>query len=482
MKNEKERKKKKKGNDLCSERTRRKFEWFPCPVKWESQCRSAPSDGIAAIERSCLPWPRAKLLERSADIKLKEAFRAIWPSVRWGLPQGLENTPEYLALRCCWSLTQGWIPCWTAFQSLLLLRSRLCWKGLLTWTLEGLGSHHSMQSTWTGGRIPLPTPTLPQGVQSWAGATKWSRSHPSQMTSPSTFFPLVMLTNPLFQAQMTTALQEPAGAASPCWRWAHKMLMLALAGGTWMCSGFVDVGTVHCSRPHLPLSRLTSLSVREGVFRPTVSLLRAPCWAVHPARVASQEDTSSSSIPLRVWPWSSSISDQESGMHKQTQALYAVSLPQEQRHCCWRPTLIATPPPCVGMGADPRTRLPLWHPAAQTPPNSSPRPQCCFPTSSFLWPLQRQGHRNSPQGFQDSAFPSAAQKPGLETYIPLSYCSLQNTVSRPQGGLFLRRAAPCCVCSSPPFPFCLLALKNQVIMESSRAEDTKSQKHLAEAT
>lgn len=206
---------------------------------WRDDCRS--------------PWPGVKILERY--IELEEAVRAIWPSVRWGLPQGLESVPEYLALQGCWSPEWGWIPCWTAFQSPLLLCCRLCWKALLTWTPEGLGSHHSMHSTWKGSRIPLPTPTLPQGMHSWVRAMNWSHSHPSlmTMTPPPAFFPLLMLSDPLFWAQMTTALWKPALAASPCWRWAHKMSMLALAGGTWMYSSLVHTGTGSCSWPYLVL-------------------------------------------------------------------------------------------------------------------------------------------------------------------------------------------------------------------------------------
>lgn len=59
-----------------------------------------------------------------------------------------------------------------------------------------------------------------------------------------------------------------------------------------------------------------------------------------------------SSIPPRVWPSSSSIFDQETGLRKQAQPLYAISLSHKQRH--YLQSIVhcqITVPCCPGKGA-----------------------------------------------------------------------------------------------------------------------------------
>lgn len=127
--------------------------------------------------------------------------------------------------------------------------------------------------------------------------------------------------------------------------------------------------------------------------------------------------------------------------------------------------------------------LPILHPATRLQLTSSSRPRhgCCSSTSSFLWLLQRWVQKKSPQHFCDSTLSPTETQPGdFHPLFPI--LTSKNTLSSPHRGLLLSRGELCWVCSSPPFPFCLLAPKHQFIMESSRAEDTESQKHLAEAT
>lgn len=90
--------------------------------------------------------------------------------------------------------------------------------------------------------------------------------------------------------------------------------------------------------------------------------------------------------------------------------------------------------------------------------------------------------RNLPKVFVIPFFPQPHRNPVQRLSHPFSLPLPPKYSLKPPRRLLSGRGVPCWVCSSPPFIFFLLVLKHQLIMESNRAEDTKSQKHLAEAT
>lgn len=130
-------------------------------------------------------------------------------------------------------------------------------------------------------------------------------------------------------------------------------------------------------------------------------------------RANGQEDASSSSVLPRRWSCCSSIFDQERGLCKQAQPLYAISLSRKKRHYCSHPTVhcYITVPRCLGKGTGLEAGCAFPSMGIVSPPH---------PSSGF----SRNGPtRNFPNGFVTPPFLRPYRKPAWRL-PPASFLSL----------------------------------------------------------
>lgn len=212
----------KKWEDLILERCQGRFPHFPSSVQWEPCASLSPINEIATVERT---------IQNSSPMAKNEALGKICWYIKLKEPYGPPCGGDYHGARktclSTWLCTtaraqyRAEVPAGLRFKALCSSAPGCVGKrGLLGHRRGGIPLRHAEHLD--GKENTPPCPHAPSGwrVLGWNHEPKLLAPCTHDL-SPGIFSPLFVLTGLLFQAQMTTAVQESALAASLCWRWAH---------------------------------------------------------------------------------------------------------------------------------------------------------------------------------------------------------------------------------------------------------------------